>query len=292
MIKSMTGYGKSEQTIDSLNVTVEIKSVNHRYFEFSARVPREYGFLEEKLKKYCNSLITRGKVECYVSVEDLEEREMEVNVNETLAAGYVKALKELSERFGLKDDISAITLSRYPDVITLHKASEDEERIWNAVKTVAETAVSKFIEMRETEGSKLRGDILSRADYIIECVEFIEGRSPETVREYNEKLKQRMKELLGDAAVDEQRLLNEAAIYADKIAVDEETVRLRSHISQLREFMNSSEAIGRKLDFLVQEINREANTIGSKAQDVDIAKKVIAIKAEVEKIREQVQNIE
>ena len=292
MIKSMTGYGKSEQTIDSLNVTVEIKSVNHRYFEFSARVPREYGFLEEKLKKYCNSLITRGKVECYVSVEDLEEREMEVNVNETLAAGYVKALKELSERFGLKDDISAVTLSRYPDVITLHKASEDEERIWNAVKTVAETAVSKFIEMRETEGSKLRGDILSRADYIIECVEFIEGRSPETVREYNEKLKQRMKELLGDAAVDEQRLLNEAAIYADKIAVDEETVRLRSHISQLREFMNSSEAIGRKLDFLVQEINREANTIGSKAQDVDIAKKVIAIKAEVKKIREQVQNIE
>lgn len=292
MIKSMTGYGKSEQTIDSLNVTVEIKSVNHRYFEFSARVPREYGFLEEKLKKYCNSLITRGKVECYVSVEDLEEREMEVNVNETLAAGYVKALKELSERFGLKDDISAVTLSRYPDVITLHKASEDEERIWNAVKTVAETAVSKFIEMRETEGSKLRGDILSRADYIIECVEFIEGRSPETVREYNEKLKQRMKELLGDAAVDEQRLLNEAAIYADKIAVDEETVRLRSHISQLREFMNSSEAIGRKLDFLVQEINREANTIGSKAQDVNIAKKVIAIKAEVEKIREQVQNIE
>lgn len=292
MIKSMTGYGKSEQTIDSLNVTVEIKSVNHRYFEFSARVPREYGFLEEKLKKYCNSLITRGKVECYVSVEDLEEREMEVNVNETLAAGYVKALKELSERFGLKDDISAVTLSRYPDVITLHKASEDEERIWNAVKTVAETAVSKFIEMRETEGGKLRGDILSRADYIIECVEFIEDRSPETVREYNEKLKQRMKELLGDAAVDEQRLLNEAAIYADKIAVDEETVRLRSHISQLREFMNSSEAIGRKLDFLVQEINREANTIGSKAQDVDIAKKVIAIKAEVEKIREQVQNIE
>lgn len=292
MIKSMTGYGKSEQTIDSLNVTVEIKSVNHRYFEFSARVPREYGFLEEKLKKYCNSLITRGKVECYVSVEDLEEREMEVNVNKTLAAGYVKALKELSERFGLKDDISAVTLSRYPDVITLHKASEDEERIWNAVKTVAETAVSKFIEMRETEGSKLRGDILSRADYIIECVEFIEDRSPETVREYNEKLKQRMKELLGDASVDEQRLLNEAAIYADKIAVDEETVRLRSHISQLREFMNSNEAIGRKLDFLVQEINREANTIGSKAQDVDIAKKVIAIKAEVEKIREQVQNIE
>ena len=289
MIKSMTGYGKSEQTIDSLKLVAD---KNAPFLEKLHQAVNSVDSFEEKLKKYCNSLITRGKVECYVSVEDLEEREMEVNVNETLAAGYVKALKELSERFGLKDDISAVTLSRYPDVITLHKASEDEERIWNAVKTVAETAVSKFIEMRETEGSKLRGDILSRADYIIECVEFIEGRSPETVREYNEKLKQRMKELLGDAAVDEQRLLNEAAIYADKIAVDEETVRLRSHISQLREFMNSSEAIGRKLDFLVQEINREANTIGSKAQDVDIAKKVIAIKAEVEKIREQVQNIE
>ena len=157
MIKSMTGYGKSEQTIDSLNVTVEIKSVNHRYFEFSARVPREYGFLEEKLKKYCNSLITRGKVECYVSVEDLEEREMEVNVNETLAAGYVKALKELSERFGLKDDISAVTLSRYPDVITLHKASEDEERIWNAVKTVGNRRFKVYRNARDGGQQAQRG---------------------------------------------------------------------------------------------------------------------------------------
>lgn len=292
MIKSMTGYGRSEQTVDKMNIAVEIKSVNHRYFEFSGKVPREYGFLDEKLKTYCNSLISRGKVECYVSVQDLEESEMEVSVNNTLAAGYVKALKELSDKFGLKDDISAVTLSRYPDVIALHKAPDDEDRIWNAVKAVAEESIRKFVSMRETEGEKLRQDILSRADYIIECVEFVEERSPETVKEYNEKLKQRISDLLGDASVDEQRLLNEAAIYADKIAVDEETVRLRSHIAQLREFMNSDEAIGRKLDFLVQEINREANTIGSKAQDVDIAKKVIAIKAEVEKIREQVQNIE
>lgn len=292
MIKSMTGYGRSEQTVDGMNIAVEIKSVNHRYFEFSARVPRVYGFLEEKLKTYCNSLISRGKIECYVSVENLEETDMEVTVNHSLAAGYVKALKELSEKYGLKDDISAVVLSRYPDVITLHKASDDEDRIWSAVKTVAETAVTNFIAMRETEGEKLKNDILSRADFIIECVEFVEQRSPETVKEYNQKLKQRMEDLLGDTTVDEQRFLTEAAIFADKIAVDEETVRLRSHIAQLRDFMNSKEAIGRKLDFLVQEINREANTIGSKAQDVDIAKKVISIKAEVEKIREQVQNIE
>lgn len=292
MIKSMTGYGRSEQTVDSMNIAVEIKSVNHRYFEFSARVPRVYGFLEEKLKTYCNTLISRGKVECYVSVDNLEETDMEVTVNHSLAAGYVKALKELSEKYNLKDDISAVGLSRYPDVITLHKTSDDEDRIWAAVKTVAETAVNNFITMRQTEGEKLKQDILSRADFIIECVEFVEKRSPETVKEYNLKLKQRMEDLLGDTTIDEQRLLTEAALFADKIAVDEETVRLRSHIAQLREFTESKEAIGRKLDFLVQEINREANTIGSKAQDVDIAKKVISIKAEVEKIREQVQNIE
>ena len=292
MIKSMTGYGRNEQTVDSMNIAVEIKSVNHRYFEFSARVPRVYGFLEEKLKTYCNSLISRGKIECYVSVENLEESEMEVVVNHSLASGYVKALKELSLKYDLNDDISAVVLSRYPDVITLHKTSDDEDRIWAAVKAAAETAVNNFISMREAEGEKLKNDILSRADTIIECVEFIEKRSPQTVNEYNKKLKQKMEDLLGDTTVDEQRLLTEAAIFADKIAVDEETVRLRSHLAQLREFLNSKDAIGRKLDFLVQEINREANTIGSKAQDVEIAKKVISIKAEVEKIREQVQNIE
>lgn len=194
--------------------------------------------------------------------------------------------------FGLTADISAGALSRYPDVLVLQKTAADEDRIWNAVRTVAEKAVMRFIEMRETEGEKLKADILSRADTILEHVAFVEARSPQTVKEYNEKLKQRMEELLGNTQVDEQRLLTEAAIFADKIAVDEETVRLRSHISQLRTFMEADEPIGRKLDFLVQEINREANTIGSKAQDVEIAKRVIAVKAEVEKIREQVQNIE
>ncbi len=282
----------AEEMIDGMNISVEFKSVNHRYFEFSARVPRAYGFLEEKLKSFTNSYISRGKIDCFVNIENLEETDAEIIVNHSLAEGYVKAVKELAVKFFLKNDITAYTLSRFPDVLTLHKAADDEEKIWRAVSSVAEKAVRKFVSMRETEGEKLKNDVLSRADVIIENVEFIEKRSPETVREYNEKLKMRMKELLEDTPVDEQRLLNEAAIYADKVAVAEETVRLRSHISQLRELVNYDEAVGRKLDFLVQEINREANTIGSKAQDIDIAKCVISIKSEVEKIREQIQNIE
>lgn len=292
MIKSMTGFGRVQETVDGMNVTVELRSVNHRYFEFTAKVPRTYGFLEEKLKTFTNSLVSRGKVECYVAVEQLEESETTVSVNASLAKGYVDALRQLSEMFDLSADVSAAALSRYPDVLVLQKTAADEERIWNAVRSVAEKAVRRFIEMRETEGAKLKADILSRADTILEHVAFVETRSPQTVKEYNEKLKQRMEELLGNTQIDEQRLLTESAIFADKIAVDEETVRLRSHISQLRTFMEADEPIGRKLDFLVQEINREANTIGSKAQDVEIAKRVIAVKAEVEKIREQVQNIE
>lgn len=292
MIKSMTGFGRAQETVDGMTVTVELKSVNHRYFEFMAKVPRTYGFLEEKLKSFLNARVSRGKMECYVSIENLEESDMEVVVNPSLAKGYVDALRTLSETFGLKEDYSAISIAKFPDVLTLRKALADEEKIWNAVQKVAELAVERFVTMRETEGEKLRADILSKADTILEHVAFVESRSPQTVREYHEKLRQRMEELLENTQVDEQRLLTEAAIFADKVAVDEETVRLRSHISQLREFLNADEPIGRKLDFLVQEMNRESNTIGSKAQDVEIAKRVIAIKAEVEKIREQVQNIE
>lgn len=292
MIKSMTGYGRKQQIIDGMSITVEIKSVNHRYFEFSSRVPRVYGFLEEKIKSYVQSEVARGKVECYVQIEALEMEDSIVEVNYSLASGYYEALKNLADRFELKNDISVSLLSRYQDIFSVHKAEADEERIWNAVKTVLEQAVEAFVDMRKIEGEKLREDILSRCNTILDCVSYVEERSPETVREYNEKLLSRMRDVLGDVHVDEQRVLTEAAIYADKIAVAEETVRLRSHIAQLREFMESEEAIGRKTDFLVQEINREANTIGSKAQDVEIAKRVINIKAEVEKIREQVQNIE
>ncbi|MCR4563877.1 MAG: YicC family protein [Clostridiales bacterium] len=292
MVRSMTGYGRSQQIVDNMNVTVEIKSVNHKYFEFNARVPRTFGFLEEKLKSFTQSYISRGKTECYVSIEMPEDENVEVSVNYSLAEGYINALKELSEKYSLKDDVSVTSVSRYPDVLTVHKLPEDEDKIWNAVKTVAADAVSSFISMREKEGEKLSEDILSRTETIIDCVSFIEERSPKTVSEYNEKLKARIRELIGDVSVDEQRLLQEAAVYADKIAVAEETVRLRSHISQLREMFSSDEAIGRKMDFLVQEINREANTIGSKAQDVEITRRVLTIKGEVEKIREQVQNIE
>lgn len=292
MIKSMTGFGRAQQTIQGMLITVEVKSVNHRYFEFTAKVPRSYIFLEEKLKALFSTTVSRGKVECYVTIEQLEEHNAQVAVDTALAKGYLDAIHTLAEAFNLKDEVSAYSLSRLPDVITLHKAPEEEDKIWSAVEVVAKEALEHFIEMRQVEGEKLKADVLSRADTILEHVAFIEKRSPETVREYNEKLKARMEELLNGAAVDEQRLLTEAAIYADKIAVDEETVRLRSHISQLRSFMDANEPIGRKLDFLVQEINREANTTGSKAQDVDIAKRVIAIKAEVEKIREQIQNIE
>ncbi len=292
MVKSMTGYGRSQEMIDGMNITVEIKSVNHRYFDFSSRTPRTYGFLDEKLKSFVQSKVSRGKIECYVQVDNLEDDSVVVEVNQSLADGYFKAFEKLSQTYGIENNLNAGILARMNDVLVIRKAEADEDKIWNAVRTVAEKAVDRFIAMREIEGEKLREDILSRADSILSSVAFVEERSPQTVREYNDKLLARMQELLGDIHIEESRLLTEAAIYADKIAVAEETVRLRSHISQLREFFESTEAIGRKMDFLVQEINREANTIGSKACDVEIAKRVLEIKAEVEKIREQVQNIE
>ena len=292
MIRSMTGFGRAQEIIDGMSISVEVKSVNHRYFDFSARVPRTYGFLEEKLKTYIQTLVARGKIECYVSIETLEIEDCIVNVNHSLAAGYIAALKEIGERYNLTDDISISSVAKYHDIFSVHKSEADEERIWNAVKCVADRAVASFVAMREKEGAKLRDDILSRCDTILSLVTFIEERSPETVKEYNAKLLERMRTVLEDVQVDEQRILTEAAIFADKIAVAEETVRLRSHISQMHEFMESEVAIGRKMDFLIQEFNREANTIGSKAQDTEIAKRVIDIKAEIEKIREQVQNIE
>ncbi len=292
MIRSMTGFGRSQQTIDGMNITVEIKSVNHRYFDFFCRVPRTYGFLEEKLKSYIQSKVARGKIECYVQIEALDTDDCIVEVNHSLASGYVKALNEIAERYELKNDITVGCVARYHEIFSVRKDEADEEKIWTCVQQVADSALDSIIAMRENEGAKLKEDILSRCDLILSFVEFIEERSPQTVIEYNAKLLERMKTVLDEVQIDEQRILTEAAIYADKIAVAEETVRLRSHIAQMHEFMESEIAIGRKMDFLVQEFNREANTIGSKAQDVEIAKKVIDIKAEVEKIREQVQNIE
>lgn len=292
MIKSMTGYGRAAGIADGMTVTVEIKSVNHRFYEFSARVPRGYSFLEEKLKSFVQQRVSRGKVECFVQIENEETQDGVVSINESLAAGYYAAIQQLCETYGLKASDNVELLASHPDIFNVKKPPADEDKIWNAVQGVAQEALDSFIRMRQIEGEKLKADVLSRAQAILDDVSFVEARSPQTVMEYNEKLKARLKELLGDAAVDEQRLLTEAAIYADKIAVAEETVRLRSHIDQLHAFFEAAEPVGRKLDFLVQEINREANTIGSKASDIDIAKHVINIKSEVEKIREQLQNIE
>ena len=292
MVKSMTGFGRAVKELDGYVIAVELKSVNHRYFEFSSRCPRQYGFIDEKIKSFVNSRVARGKVECYVSIEALNTESADVAVNNTLASAYVKALKEIAETYELKEDFGASTISRFPDVLVVRKAEEDEEKIWSMVKSVAEEAVDKFVEMRTAEGVKMYDDVYSRTELILDCVSFIEERSPQTVREYNDKLVERVHELLGDVSLDEGRILQEVAVYADKVAVAEETVRLRSHIEQLRSFLKSDEAVGRKMDFLVQEINRETNTIGSKCSDVEIARKVVDMKAEIEKIREQIQNIE
>ena len=292
MIKSMTGFGRAVKEIDGYIITVELKSVNHRYFEFSSRIPRAYGFLDDKLKSYIGSKVARGKVDCFVGIEALNTESADVVVNNTLASAYVKALAELSETYGLKEDYGASTIARFPDVLIVRKAEEDEDKIRAYVKEVCDEALDKFVSMREVEGAKMKEDILSRAGYILDCVAFIEERSPETVKEYNDKLAARVHDIIGDATIDEARMIQEVAIYADKVAVAEETVRLRSHIDQLNKFLESKEAVGRKMDFLIQEINREANTIGSKANDVEIARKVVDIKSEIEKIREQVQNIE
>lgn len=292
MVRSMTGFGRAQASVEGFNITVEIRSVNHRYFEFYAKLPRTYSFLEDKVKALLSTGISRGKVECSIQLEATADESVVVSVNEPLAKGYVDAIKEISEKFSLADDLTALSVARFSDVLSISKAPVDEDELWAKVSPVVSEALQGFVTMRETEGKKLCEDVLSRADTIIENVSYIESRSPETVKLYSEKLLERMKNVLGDTQIDEARILTEAAIYADKIAVAEETVRLRSHIEQLHEMLNSNEAVGRKLDFLVQEINREANTIGSKAQDVDIARRVIDIKAEVEKIREQIQNIE
>ncbi len=288
----MTGYGRFQETVEGMDITVEVKSVNHRYYEYSSRISRAYGFLDERLKSYIQKTISRGKVDVYIWIETVDAPVSVVTVNHTLAESYLNALRELNSKYGIKDDTSAVALARFPDVLTVHRIAEDEEAIWQAVRQVLDEALKRFISMREREGEALKEDILKRADTILGAVKVVEERSPLIVKEHMNRVEARMRELLSGAAVDEQRILTEAAIYADKIAVDEETVRLRSHLEQLAAMLSGDEPVGRKLDFLVQEINREVNTIGSKSQDVTLARVVIDIKAEIEKIREQIQNIE
>ncbi len=292
MVCSMTGYGRAQQLVAGRDITVEIKSVNHRYFEFSTRTPRAYGFLDDKLKSFVQSRISRGKVEVYVSIVNVEADTTQVEINKELANAYLTALRELGSELSIPDDLTLSSISRFSDIFTVRKALEDEDAVWDAVKVVLEGAVERFVAMRRAEGERLKEDILSRLKEIDQNVAFVEERSPQTVQDYHDRLYQKIKEVLVDSTVDEQRIITETAIFADRVAVAEETVRLRSHLAQFETILNTSEPVGRKLDFLVQEINREINTIGSKAQDVQVAKVVVEMKSAVEKIREQIQNIE
>ena len=292
MIRSMTGYGRGQQLLHGRSITVEIRSVNHRYFEFSCRTPRGCAFLEDRLKRTLQQAISRGKVEVSLTLQTVESRGGAVAVDHALAGQYLTALRALAAEYGLTDDLTLSTVARLPDLFTVCRGEEDEEELAADVLSVLQEALDRFVAMREAEGERLRADVLSRLFTLEEHLAFVEERSPQTVAEYRARLTAKLNELLGDAVADEARILTEAAIVADRLAVDEETVRLHSHIAQLRGILDCAEPVGRKLDFLVQEMNRETNTIGSKCSDTAIAGHVVEMKSEIEKIREQIQNIE
>ena len=292
MIKSMTGYGRNEAVVDGRKILTEIKSVNHRYSDYNIKLPRYYSFLEDKVKKLASESITRGKVDIFISIERCEESDEEVILNKAFVETYLKALEELRDTFKLEDDISVMTVARNSDVFRLERREEDEEALWAAVKSVMEKALEDFSAMREREGERIGADLSARVEYMKKIAEEIDEHSPRTVAEYSDRLRRKIEEVLADRTVDEARLLTEVAIFADKVAVNEEIVRLGSHFDEFHEILNSSGPAGRRLDFLTQEINRETNTIGSKANDVYIAKKVVELKSELEKMREQIQNIE
>ena len=293
MIKSMTGYGRARAMLHLRDITVEVRSVNNRYLDCTVKMPRMYAFAEDAIKQCVQQAVSRGKVDVYITVDASAADVAKVTVNRELAGQYAAALRELAQVCGQETySVSPETLSRFPDVLTVTKADEDLETVSADLCTVLREALDAYNAMRAVEGKKLAEDISHRLDVILENTARVEQRSPETVAEYRAKLTARMQEVLQSATVDPQRILTEAAIYADKVAVDEETVRLRSHVAQLRTMLESDEPMGRKMDFLIQEVNRESNTIGSKCSDVAIAKVVVDLKAEVEKMREQVQNVE
>ena len=293
MIKSMTGYGRARQELHKRDITVEVRSVNNRYLDCTVKMPRMYAFAEDAVKKHVQQAVSRGKVDVFITVDATAADVVKVAVNRELAAQYAAALGELSDVCGTADYRPAPeTLARFPDVLTVTKADEDLETVSADLCAVLDEALAAYNDMRAVEGQKLAEDISNRLDAIERYTGQVEMRSPETVAEYRAKLTARMEEVLQSTTVDEQRILMEAAIYADKVAVDEETVRLRSHLSQLDHMLAQEGPVGRKLDFLIQEFNREANTIGSKCNDIETARHVVDIKAEIEKIREQVQNIE
>lgn len=292
MVSSMTSYGRARGEKGGVDLTVEIKSVNSRYFEYSSRMPRAFAFLEERLKKLVNEKVARGKVELSVTAVSLSEQETKVAPNLELAKQYLSAMREMGQALGLSDDVTVSVLARQPDVFVSVRAEQDEQALWELASETAQRALDAFLQMRRTEGEKLKEDIESRLCTIEKMVGEVERDSEQRVKAYTERLYERLKAVLGDRTIDEARVLTEAAVFADKTAVDEETVRLRSHIKQYREILQKDEPVGRKLDFLTQELNRETNTIGSKCSDLEITKLVVEMKAEIEKIREQVQNME
>lgn len=292
MVLSMTGYGRAEQTLNGRNITVELRSVNARFFEYSSRMPRTCAFLDDKLKALVGEEVHRGKVELNLSIQSVAAADTVVQVNWPLAESYRQALCALAERMDIKNDVTVTALARFPDVLTQTAAPADPDALWADVAAVARQAVEAFLGMRAAEGAKLKADIENRLQVVEDLVGRIEEGSAGRVQVYTDRLYARLQELLADRNIDESRILTEAALFADKTAIDEETVRLHSHVAQYREILTLDEPIGRKLDFLTQELNREANTIGSKCQDASLTRLVVALKSEIEKIREQIQNIE
>ena len=292
MIKSMTGFGRGNAVLNGRDITVEIKAVNHRYYELTCKLPRSMNYCEERLKTLLNGRITRGKTELSVQIQSVGEVSEQIAVNKDIVRQYIEALRGIKDELGLLDDLTLSNVMRIPDAFTVVKAETDEEQLWEDLKTVTETALTNFVKMRENEGNRMKTDLLQRLLTIEKWVDIIDERSPKIVEDYRKRLYDRMTEVLQGKEIDESRILLEAGIFADKTAVSEETVRLRSHIAQFREMLESGEPVGRKLDFLVQEMNRETNTIGSKVQDIEVTKIVVDQKSEIEKIREQIQNIE
>lgn len=292
MLKSMTGFGRCEIAVPERKITVEMKSVNHRYCDISIKMPKKLSFFEAGIRNVLKQYIGRGKIDIYITYEDYTENNVCVKYNAELAKEYYSNLEKISKEFGIENDIRVSTLSRYPEVFTLEEQTIDEEKLWELVEEAVRTAAARFVETRIAEGEHLKQDIMTKLDGMLKLVDFIENRSPEVVSEYRNKLLAKVTELLGDTKVEESILVTEVTVFADKICVDEETVRLRSHIINMKEALNDADNVGRKLDFIAQEMNREANTILSKANDLEVTNKAIDLKTEIEKVREQIQNIE
>ncbi|MCR5256079.1 MAG: YicC family protein [Acetatifactor sp.] len=292
MIKSMTGFGRSEVTENNKKFTVEMKSVNHRYLDVNIKMPKKLNFFESAIRAELKNYIARGKVDIFISYEDLSENTSAVKYNHELASEYLKYLRQMSQEFGLEDDIRVSTLSRFPDVFEMEEQNDDEDEIWNGLKKAVDNACEMFVQTRITEGEHLKEDLLAKLDDMLTHVDFIAERSPKIVEEYRNRITEKVRELLEDNTVDEGRLLTEVTIFADKVCVDEELVRLRSHIETTKNTLIEGGSIGRKLDFLAQEMNREANTTLSKSNDLEISNRGIELKTEIEKVREQIQNIE